>query len=220
MKPADQPQAEPVRGAPGILPEAQLYAIFFVSGFAAILYQLIWQRALFTLYGTSSEAVTVVVTVFMLGLGLGSLAGGALSRTARLPLPVLFAMAEIVIGAFGLASLPLFHWVASLTPAAAGMQVGLPAFALLLLPTLCMGATLPLLAAYAIARVHSVGRALGMLYFVNTLGSAAGCVAAAAFAFGALGQSGSVLLAAAANFAAAAWVLAASRGRAHRPESP
>jgi spermidine synthase len=220
MKPADQPQAEPVRGAPGILPEAQLYAIFFISGFAAILYQLIWQRALFTLYGTSSEAVTVVVTVFMLGLGLGSLAGGALSRTARLPLPVLFAMAEVVIGAFGLASLPLFRWVASLTPAAAGMQVGLPAFALLLLPTLCMGATLPLLAAYAIARVHSVGRALGMLYFVNTLGSAAGCVAAAAFAFGALGQSGSVLLAAAANFAAAAWVLAASRGRAHRPESP
>jgi spermidine synthase len=220
MKPADQPEAEPVRGAPGILPEAQLYAIFFISGFAAILYQLIWQRALFTLYGTSSEAVTVVVTVFMLGLGLGSLAGGALSRTARLPLPVLFAMAEVVIGAFGLASLPLFRWVASLTPAAAGMQVGLPAFALLLLPTLCMGATLPLLAAYAIARVHSVGRALGMLYFVNTLGSAAGCVAAAAFAFGALGQSGSVLLAAAANFAAAAWVLAASRGRAHRPESP
>jgi spermidine synthase len=220
MKPADQPEAEPVRGAPGILPEAQLYALFFISGFAAILYQLIWQRALFTLYGTSSEAVTVVVTVFMLGLGLGSLAGGALSRTARLPLPVLFAMAEVVIGAFGLASLPLFRWVASLTPAAAGMQVGLPAFALLLLPTLCMGATLPLLAAYAIARVHSVGRALGMLYFVNTLGSAAGCVAAAAFAFGALGQSGSVLLAAAANFAAAAWVLAASRGRAHRPESP
>jgi spermidine synthase len=220
MKPADQPEAEPVRGAPGILPEAQLYAIFFISGFAAILYQLIWQRALFTLYGTSSEAVTVVVTVFMLGLGLGSLAGGALSRTARLPLPVLFAMAEVVIGAFGLASLPLFRWVASLTPAAAGMQVGLPAFALLLLPTLCMGATLPLLAAYAIARLHSVGRALGMLYFVNTLGSAAGCVAAAAFAFGALGQSGSVLLAAAANFAAAAWVLAASRGRAHRPESP
>ena len=211
---------KPARAERGFLPEAQLYAIFFVSGFAAILYQLIWQRALFTLYGTSSESVTVVVTVFMLGLGLGSLAGGALSRTARFPLPVLFAMAEVVIGAFGLASLPLFRWVASLTPAAAGMQVGLPAFALLLVPTLCMGATLPLLAAYAIARLHSVGRALGMLYFVNTLGSAAGCVAAAAFAFGALGQSGSVLLAAAANFGAAAWVLAASRRRARGPESP
>jgi predicted membrane-bound spermidine synthase len=198
-------------GPGGVLPEAQLYAIFFVSGFAAILYQLIWQRALFTLYGTSSESVTVVVTVFMLGLGLGSLAGGALSRTSRVPLPVLFALAEGVIGVFGLASLPLFRWVASLTPAAAGMEVGLPAFALLLLPTLCMGATLPLLAAYAIARLHSVGRALGMLYFVNTLGSAAGCVAAAAYVFGALGQSGSVQLAAAANFAAAAWVLAAWR---------
>jgi spermidine synthase len=210
---------KPAPAGRGVLPEAQLYAIFFVSGFAAILYQLIWQRALFTLYGTSSEAVTVVVTVFMLGLGLGSLAGGALSRSARFPLPLLFALAEVVIGAFGLASLPLFRWVASLTPGAAGMQVGLPAFALLLVPTLCMGATLPLLAAYAIARLHSVGRALGMLYFVNTLGSAAGCVAAAVYAFGALGQSGSVQLAAAANFAAAAWVIAASRHRANRPQA-
>lgn len=194
-----------------VLPVAQLYAIFFISGFAAILYQLIWQRALFTLYGTSSESVTVVVTVFMLGLGLGSLAGGALSHHPRLPLPVLFALAEVAIGAFGLASLPLFRWVGALTPAAAGMAVGLPAFALLLVPTLCMGATLPLLAAYAIARLQSVGLALGMLYFVNTLGSAAGCVVAAAFVFDALGQSGSVQLAAAANFAAAAWVLAAAR---------
>jgi MFS family permease len=205
----------PAHGERRVLPEAQLYAIFFVSGFAAILYQLIWQRALFTLYGTSSESVTVVVTVFMLGLGLGSLAGGALSRHPRLPLPVLFALAEVAIGAFGLASLPLFRWVASLTPAAAGMEVGLPAFALLLVPTLCMGATLPLLAAYAIARLQSVGRALGMLYFVNTLGSAAGCIAAAAYAFGALGQSGSVILAAAANFFAALWVLAAARRARH-----
>lgn len=206
---------KPAHAERRVLPEAQLYAIFFVSGFAAILYQLVWQRALFTLYGTSSESVTVVVTVFMLGLGLGSLAGGALSRHPRLPLPVLFALAEVAIGAFGLASLQLFRWVAALTPAAAGMEVGLPAFALLLVPTLCMGATLPLLAAYAIARLHSVGRALGMLYFVNTLGSAAGCVAAATYAFGALGQSGSVLLASAANFAAAAWVLAAAHRARH-----
>ena len=201
------------RAEAGALQEMQLHCIFFLSGFAAIVYQLIWQRALFTLYGTSSESVTIVVTVFMLGLGLGSLAGGALSRTARWSAPLLFAFAELCIGAFGLASLPLFRWVAALTPAAAGMEVGLPAFALLLLPTLCMGATLPLLSAYAIERSRNVGRALGMLYFVNTLGSAAGCVAAALFAFGALGQSGSVQVAAAANFAAAGWVLAAFRRR-------
>jgi hypothetical protein len=59
-----------------------------------------------------------------------------------------------------------------------------------------------------------------MLYFVNTLGSAAGCVAAAVYVFGALGQSGSVQLAAAANFVAAAWVIAASRYGTNRSEAP
>jgi hypothetical protein len=52
-----------------------------------------------------------------------------------------------------------------------------------------------------------------MLYFVNTLGSAAACAAAAFAAFGALGQGGALQLAATVNFAAAAWVLAAFRGR-------
>jgi spermidine synthase len=205
------------RTEPRALPEGQLHAIFFLSGFAAILYQLAWQRSLFTLYGTSSEAVTIVVTVFMLGLGLGSLAGGALSRLQGASLPLLFALAEVLIGLFGLCSLPLFHWVGALTTAAAGMQVGLPAFALLLAPTLCMGGTLPLLSAYAIGRSGNVGRSLGMLYFVNTLGSAAGCVLGAVAAFGLLGLSGSVRLAAAANFVAAAWVLLAARRRRVRP---
>src|SRR5450756_915806 len=57
-----------------------LYVLFFLSGFPALLYQVVWQRALFTIYGVNIESVTVIVTVFMLGLGLGSLAGGWLSK--------------------------------------------------------------------------------------------------------------------------------------------
>ena len=55
------------------------YLLFFMSGVPALLYQIVWQRALFTLYGVNIESVTMIVTVFMLGLGLGSLAGGWLS---------------------------------------------------------------------------------------------------------------------------------------------
>ena len=40
-----------------------LHALFFASGFPALLYQLVWQRSLFTIYGTNVESVTVVVTV-------------------------------------------------------------------------------------------------------------------------------------------------------------
>jgi hypothetical protein len=63
---------------------ALLYAVFFLSGVAAILYQLVWQRALLTLLGTDSESVTLVVSAFLLGLGTGGFAGGGLSRT-RVP---------------------------------------------------------------------------------------------------------------------------------------
>src|SRR5262252_2519141 len=61
-------------------PVPWLYLFFFVSGFPALLYQIVWQRALFTLYGVNIESVTMVVTAFMVGLGLGSLLGGVVSR--------------------------------------------------------------------------------------------------------------------------------------------
>src|SRR2546427_2232945 len=60
----------------GVLRPGWLCVLFFLSGFPALLYQVVWQRALFTIYGVNIESVTVVVSAFMLGLGLGSLVGG------------------------------------------------------------------------------------------------------------------------------------------------
>jgi predicted membrane-bound spermidine synthase len=187
--------------------------VFFLSGFAALLYQIVWQRALFTLYGTSTESVTLVVTSFMLGLGLGSLAGGAVSRSPRVPLLAAFGLAELAIGAFGFVSLPLFREVGAWTSSLAGPAVGLAAFALVLVPTLLMGGTLPLLVADAVRRSGNVGRSVGMLYFVNTLGAAAGAFAAGLLLLGALGEVGSVRLAAGVNAGIGAAVLAAGRLR-------
>src|SRR5262249_59493759 len=62
-----------------------LYLLFFLSGFPALFYQIVWQRSLFAIYGVNIESVTVVVSAFMLGLGAGSLAGGRLSARPRLP---------------------------------------------------------------------------------------------------------------------------------------
>jgi hypothetical protein len=108
-----------------------------------------------------------------------------------------------------LGSLQLFSWAASVTAGAVELEVGLAAFAILLFPTIFMGATLPMLAAYAIGQTHNVGRSVGMLYFVNTFGSAAGCVAASAFLFARLGQESAVRLAVGVNFVVAACVLGA-----------
>jgi predicted membrane-bound spermidine synthase len=189
------------------LPAPLLYAVFLLSGFAAVLYQLVWQRSLFRLLGTSSESVTMVVTAFMLGLGLGSLAGGALTLRARWPLPVIFGLVELGIGGFGLISMRLFAWIASVTSDARGLAIGLVAFSAVLVPTLFMGGTLPILVAYLVRRSGNVGKSVGLLYFVNTLGSAIGSLAAALWILGRLGQAGSVLLAASLNLAVAAAVI-------------
>src|SRR5579885_1072991 len=183
-----------------------LYPLFFLSGFPALLYQIVWQRALFAIYGVNIESVTVVVSAFMLGLGLGSLAGGRISRHPRAPLLALFAAAELGIAAYGLVSLALFHRVAAFTAGAPAAAAGLLAFALVLAPTVLMGATLPLLVAQLVRISGNVGRAVGILYFVNTLGSAAACFAAALFTMRYLGESGSVRLAAGLNAAVAAGV--------------
>src|SRR3954470_952654 len=84
-----------------------LCVLFFCSGFPALIYQLTWQRALFRIFGVNIESVTIVVTAFMLGLGLGSLAGGWLSKRRAIPLLPLLAAIELTTGAFGLVSLSI-----------------------------------------------------------------------------------------------------------------
>ena len=189
----------------------RLGAVFFLSGAAAIVYQIVWQRTLFTLFGSNMESVTLVVSAFLLGLGGGSALGGRLSRLDVKTLPWIFALLELLIGAYGLVSLALFRWAAERTSSADGLAIGLIAGGLLLLPTLGMGATLPVLVAFAARRSGHVGRSVSTLYALNTIGSAVGAALAAWVLLGALGQAGSLKAAAAANGLVAALVVAGSR---------
>jgi len=185
------------------------YVLFFFSGVPALLYQIVWQRALFAIYGVNIESVTIIVTMFMLGLGLGSLAGGKLSTVSRVPLLATFSAIELGIAIFGLVSLRVFHFVASFTAGTSTLGTGIVTFALLLIPTMLMGSTLPLLVAHLVRGNGNVGESVGVLYFVNTLGSAVACFAAAYLLMNNFGQSGSLRIAVAINacVAAAALVL-------------
>ena len=171
------------------------YLLFFLSGFPALLYQIVWQRALFTLYGVNIESVTMIVTVFMLGLGLGSLAGGQLSSHPKINPLLWFGLIESSIGLFGIFSLSIFHRVGELTAGGSAMATGAIAFGLLLVPTLLMGSTLPLLAEHAVRSTGNVGESVGLLYSVNTFGSGVACLAAAYFLMRLLGESGTVTVA-------------------------
>src|SRR5208283_2628751 len=92
-------------------PTPWIFYLFFFSGFPALIYQIVWERALFALYGVNVESVTVVVTGFLFGLGLGSLLGGRISRISGMPLLALFGIAELGTALYGLLSLRLFDWI-------------------------------------------------------------------------------------------------------------
>ncbi len=186
-----------------------LCVLFFFSGFPALIYQLVWQRALFRIFGVNIESVTIVVTAFMLGLGFGGLAGGWLSKRPRLPLLLLLATIEALTGAFGLLSLSIFENVGDRVLGASLPLTALVTLALVVVPTLLMGATLPLLVGHLVRRTGNVGEAVGQLYHVNTLGAGAACLACAILLFPLFGMQGSVLVAVAFNVAVAVGAVAA-----------
>ena len=185
-----------------------LHFLFFCSGFPALIYQIVWQRALFAIYGLNIQSVTIVVSGFMLGLGLGSLAGGALSSSRRLAPVMLFAIAELLTGIFGAVSLRLFHRIGEFMAGKSLLQTALVSFSVIVLATLLMGATLPLLVEYFVRSSHNVGSSVGSLYFANNLGSGFACFLAATWLMRRFGQSGSVRFAASVNILVATGALA------------
>jgi predicted membrane-bound spermidine synthase len=177
-----------------------ILSFFFTSGIPALVYQLAWQRVLFRLFGVNMESVTIVVTAFMLGLGIGSLIGSWLADRRFSPL-LLIAIIEMAVGLFGVLSLQLF---AVLEPLVRDLTLPgqvIAALGLLFLPTALMGMTLPLLAGHFIARSANVGLSTGSLYYTNTMGAVVGCIVAALALFPWLGLQHSVWIAAAINIA-------------------
>jgi len=194
---------------------APVVLLFFCSGMPALVYQIVWQRALFAIYGVNSESVTVVVSAFMIGLGLGSLFGGWLSAKFPSRSIFLFALAELGTAVFGVVSLAIFNWVATRTSGAPLAYVVLLSLGLLVVPTIFMGATLPLLTDFTVRRYGTVGHSVGTLYFANTFGSAVACYLCATFLLRNFGQSGSVRLAALTNlFVGLALLMVLRRGSA------
>ncbi len=118
---------------------------FFLSGVAALVYQVCWQRLLFVALGTDIDSITIIVATFMLGLGVGSQMGGALADRYPNKILPLFAIAEAGIGIFGLLSPFLIAGLGELIIHQSLPVIAAANFTLLLIPTTLMGATLPML---------------------------------------------------------------------------
>lgn len=187
-----------------------IYLLFFVSGFSALIYQVCWQRALFTLLGSNIESTTIIVAIFMAGLGFGTLIGGYLSgRFSGIIIP-LFAAIELFTGLYGFSSLEIIR-VLSTLDAFSYSSIILCASAMLILPTLLMGTSFPLLTQYINKQLARAGQTVAGLYLYNTIGAALASIVSVSILFGLLGLKGTVYVAASLNILIGAVVYAFHR---------
>ena len=179
------------------------FFLFFLSGFAALLYQVVWQRMLALFCGVDVYSATITVTAFMGGLGVGSLAGGyAADRLSPRASLVAFAAAELAISLFALASKWLYYDVLYLRFAdvlASRLLAGGILFVSLLWPTFFMGVSLPLLSRALTRHIDRAASIVGALYGVNTLGAATGALVTLWFFMRALGLEASLVVGAVLN---------------------
>lgn len=151
-----------------------LAILFFCSGCAALIYQIIWQRMLFGLFGVDIFSVTIIVSVFMFGLGIGGLIGGYLADKNTTRLLTWYLFIEISIAIFGFASPYLIATIGNIFFFDNKLIMGIISFLTLAFPTMLMGATFPLLVIYINQLNRNIGVSVGSLYFANTIGGAVG----------------------------------------------
>lgn len=181
--------------------------LFFLSGFTALLYQVVWQRLLGLFSGADVYAATIIVAAFMAGLGIGSLAGGRLADglTRRRSL-AMFAAAELAVGLFGLISASLYYdglYLRFGELAARPALVPVVLFVSLLWPTFFMGMSLPLLARALTRSLDGAAPTIGLLYGLNALGASAGALLTTWWLVPTLGLDGSLRASALLNIAVA-----------------
>ncbi|HEX7779361.1 MAG TPA: fused MFS/spermidine synthase, partial [Vicinamibacterales bacterium] len=185
-----------------------LAGLLLFSGVCALVYQVLWLRLLSLTFGVTTYAASTVLASFMGGLALGSFAAGRVADRVRRPL-FLFGIVELLIGACALgtpAALAgvhrLFVEVAGRLPDSLALSTAVRlvlSFAVLLVPTALMGATLPIVVKSSLTRLDRIGARVGLLYASNTTGAILGAMLAGFYLIPQIGLRRSFLLAASIN---------------------
>jgi spermidine synthase len=208
--------------------KALIYILFFVSGVTGLIYQVAWARMFITVFGNTTQAVSTVLAAFMGGLALGSIVIG--KRADRFSRPIVsYGVLEVLIGAFALA----FPWLMTVLR---GLYAGvyttfgentlpliltrfLLSFLMILIPTTLMGGTLPVLSRYAGRELDKIGKRIGGLYTVNTLGAVLGTLMAGFLLLEFVGVRNSVYLASVLSMVVGVVAVVRGRGAVVEPAS-
>lgn len=191
-------------------------ALVLLSGFAALSWEIIWQLKSSLSLGVSALGTAITLATTMGGMALGSVSAARFLSASRSPPPLRFyAGLEVLVGLSGLALAPGFALVERLDvqvyqslPVASPIFLASAIAMVLGIPSAALGATIPVYGLIA-SRFRT---SLSMLYGLNTLGAALGCLGLAFLAIPQLGVQTSIYVISAINFAVAlgAWGLDSS----------
>ncbi len=185
-----------------------LYLCFFLSGAAALIYEVAWQRMLTLVFGVSTISVAAVLSAFLAGMAVGARLAGPLADRTRRPIRV-YALVEVLIAVGGLATLfiipPLMQAFVllydQLQPSwfVSNLIRFALAFAALGLPSVLIGATVPLMTRLIAERTRSTALGFGSAYAFNVAGSVVGAAAAGFFLIRVIGTQNALFCAVAIN---------------------
>ena len=200
-----------------------LFLLFFLSGFCSLLYQIVWLRLAFAAFGVITPVVSVVLSVFMAGLAVGSWFGGRWiehwTRQSALSPLLFYAVLEGAIGV-GAFVVPRLFSIGEAALLGSGemnstyyLLLSAAIIAVAILPwAICMGATFPFVMAYIRRRRDAFPTSFSYLYLANVLGAMTGAALTAYVLVELLGFSKSLLLGAAVNLLIAAVAVGLGRG--------
>lgn len=160
--------------------------LFVLSGFTSLVYQAIWIRLISLAVGSTSASMGLVLSIFFSGLAAGSYLCGQMSGRIKKPLLV-YGILESLIGLYSIllvkALLGFHHLMVFVYPDGSLNAVShavkfFLVFAMLIAPTLCMGASLPLLIRLFTTGNAAIGKSVSLLYGINTIGAVLGAFAA------------------------------------------
>ena len=219
-----------VAAAPSFALLALILCCFFLSGLTGLTYEILWTRMIVKIIGGSPFAVSIVLTVFMGGLGLGSyLAGRTIDRINEpRKLIRIYGLLELGIGCYGFV-LPLL--LMAFKPLYAvlynrlfdyfltyNLLTFIGCALLLIIPVTCMGATLPILGRFFVTSLSRVGTHVGRLYGLNTIGAAVGSLLCGFWLIDLLGVRGTLVLSVVSNGAIGATCVLIGGRLPRRPE--
>lgn len=192
---------------------------YCLSGAAALIYEVTWTRALALVLGNTVYALSTMLATFMAGLAIGAYVGGKISQRSG-NLLMAFALLELGIGVTGLLSIPILYRLPSLYLHIYKYFHDFPTFFftfevfmcvnVMIVPTVLMGATFPIVCKRVTGSLAEVGTETGRAYGANTIGAVGGSFAAGFILIPFLGIKGTAIVAASMNTAIAILMLVLS----------